>query len=616
MQISLKAVPVLACLLLICTVPKTVQAQNADIQLDVSDRILNFHSEITIDKNGKITVREHIRVYNGDGENTPGFINGKSVYYNNDIQRGIVRDFPTRYEDTSGYWIQTGFDVERVTKNGENEKFEIDELDNGKRLRIGSEDVVLAPGVYNYLIEYETKRQLIFHADKDELYWNVNGNGWVFSVDTISCTIRFPEGASIREFACYTGPVGSTASDCNARKTNENEISFTSTKNFVAYEGMTVAVSIEKGVLVAPGALQNFFAFLSANYIIPVLLLLLIFQFVYYLYVWYKKGRDPRKGIIYPQFSPPDGVTPADAGFILDRKFDSRLFAAALIDAAVKKKLAIEVVREGMIFKSNVYHFKQPGENLNGYDTTDEYGFGLSAIYGLKAEKGKYNSALRSCYTALQSALKDRYQVSSGKKNRKKGAFVLNRGYVIFGLAVLIAAAFLSIQFFTTHPSVRIGVICGIFVLLMLIIHLVFRNIMSAYTPEGRKLVDHLLGFKMYLAQAEQHVYDQLAPPEKTLDLFEKYLPYAIALEVENKWSEKFDDILQRALAEGYTPGYYHMRGGRMQHFNASEMSRNISSGLSDTVSSASTPPSSSSGGSSGRGSSGGGGGGGGGGGW
>jgi uncharacterized membrane protein len=150
----------------------------------------------------------------------------------------------------------------------------------------------------------------------------------------------------------------------------------------------------------------------------------------------------------------------------------------------------------------------------------------------------------------------------------------------------------------------------------MLIVHLVFRSIMSAYTKEGRQLVDHLLGFRMYLAQAEKHVYNQLAPPERTLELFEKYLPYAIALEVENEWSSKFDDIVAKAIAEGYTPGYYSVSGGRMHHFTASELSRGISSGLSSTVSSASTPPSSSRGGSSGGGRSGGGGGGGGGGGW
>jgi uncharacterized membrane protein YgcG len=606
-----------ASLLLYCCILCSYQAvAQLPVARDFSDRILRFHSDIDVAKDGTIHVRENIRVYNGDGENSAGFERSNSYYTNNDIQRGIVRDFPTRYQDTSGFWVETGFDVISVTRNNKEENYDEENLTNGTRLKVGSADVILPPGVHDYVIEYRTHRQLIFHETKNELYWNVNGNGWVFTVDTISCIIRFPEGAKILESACYTGVQGSISTDCISSMSAPNEILFRSTKKAEAYEGLTVAAAISKGIIEEPGPGKRFFAFLQSNYIIPLLTVLLLMQVIYYSYVWYRKGRDPKKGIIFPQFSPPDGVTPADAGFILEKKYDSKLFAAALIDCAVKKKLKIEVSREGLLFKSNVYQFKQPDSPVNGSTSSDEYGFLLSSIYGLKAEKGKYNSALRSCYTSLHTALKDRYQVRSGKKNRKKGAFVLNKGYTVIGFVMVVAAAFLSFQFFTTHPSNLIGVLSASFVAVMLIIHLVFRSIMSAYTKEGRQLVDHLLGFRMYLAQAEKHVYNQLAPPERTLELFEKYLPYAIALEVENEWSSKFDDIVAKAIAEGYTPGYYSVSGGRMHHFTASELSRGISSGLSSTVSSASTPPSSSRGGSSGGGRSGGGGGGGGGGGW
>ena len=583
---------------------------------DFSDRILRFHSDIVIKKNGNITVRENIRVFNGDGENTPGFDPRNSIYSNNDIQRGIVRDFPTRYEDSTGFWVETGFDVVRVLRNGKEENYITNNLTNGERLMIGNEDVILPTGVIDYVIEYRTRNQLIYHNDKDEFYWNVNGNGWVFTADTISCSIQFPDGAEIIEYACYTGEQGSTASHCEAIKKSAAQISFETTRRALSYEGLTVAVSVRKGILAYPGRTQKALTFLRANYIIPLLVFLLLFQLGYYFYVWNKRGRDPRKGIIYPQFSPPEGINAADAGYILDQKFNSKLFAAALIDCAVKKKLKIEVSREGLIFKSNVYQFSQPDTPVNGYNSGDEYGFSLSSIYGLKAEKGKYNSALRASFTSLQTALKNRHLVRAGKKSSRSGLFVLNKGYVVLGFIVVIAAAFLSFQFFVTHPSLRIAVLSAGFVIAILAVHLIFRSIMSAYTPEGRKVVDHLLGFKMYLAQAEGHIYDRLAPPEKTLDLFEKYLPFAIALGVENEWSQKFDDIIEKALAAGYNPGYYSVRNGQMHRFSAAEMSRSISSGLTSTVSSASTPPSSSRGGSSGGGSSGGGGGGGGGGGW
>jgi len=136
---------------------------------------------------------------------------------------------------------------------------------------------------------------------------------------------------------------------------------------------------------------------------------------------------------------------------------------------------------------------------------------------------------------------------------------------------------------------------------------------MRAYTKEGRKLTDEVLGFKLYLETAEQKRFDTLNPPGMTMQLFEKYLPYAIALDCENEWSAKFEHVIQQAIESGYQPVFYRMQGST---FNASSFTSGFSSGISSTIASASTPPSSSSGGSGGGGSSGGGGGGGGGGGW
>jgi uncharacterized membrane protein YgcG len=575
---------------------------------DFSDRILHFHSDITVKQNGRIIVREEIRIFNGSGNSTKGYDNF-STYSNDDIKRGIVRDIPTLYKDTSGFWTERGFSVKQVLKNGEKEPYKKQKLNNGHRLMIGRENEYLADGIYDYIIEYETDRQIIFTPEKDELYWNVNGNGWVFTADTVSCLIHFPDKATIGDYTCYTGPMGSPASECKAKKISANEISFINTRKFDSYEGLTVAVAIQKGIIEVPSSSANFLAFIRANYIIPLLIAILIFFITYYFVVWYKNGRDPRKGVIYPQLSPPPGIDAAEAGYILTQKYGSQLFAAALVECAVKKQLNIEVSREGMIFKSNAYTFTRPS---NATSVNGDLGFSISSLYGQKAVKGKYNSTLRSAYTALHNDLKSKFLKRRGRKNKDEAMFVLNRGYVIFAVIVVIASIFATIKFLTERPSLKIGIFCAVVLALLVITHLVFRSIMTAYTPKGRQIVDHLLGFKMYLQQAEQRFYNQLTPPEKTLDLFEKYLPFAIALGVENEWAEKFDTIIATAMAAGYQPSYYNF-AGHSGGFNVSDFSRGISSGLSSTISSASTPPSSSS---SGGGSSGGGGGGGGGGGW
>jgi uncharacterized membrane protein len=126
--------------------------------------------------------------------------------------------------------------------------------------------------------------------------------------------------------------------------------------------------------------------------------------------------------------------------------------------------------------------------------------------------------------------------------------------------------------------------------------------------------MDEIEGFKLYLSVAEQERLSILNPPDKTPELFERYLPYALALDVENEWSEQFADVLAAAAGGGgYQPAWY--SGTSWSRMGASTMASNLGNSFAGAISSASSPPGSSFG-SGGGGSSGGGGGGGGGGGW
>ena len=137
---------------------------------------------------------------------------------------------------------------------------------------------------------------------------------------------------------------------------------------------------------------------------------------------------------------------------------------------------------------------------------------------------------------------------------------------------------------------------------------------MSAPTLEGRTVLDHVAGFKQYLSITERDRLDRMTPPADTPEIFEKYLPYAIALDVENRWAERFAGVLAAAAASGQQ-GFAWYSGSSNPWDNPTGVADSVGSSLSNTISSASTAPGSSSG-SGGGGSSGGGGGGGGGGGW
>lgn len=175
------------------------------------------------------------------------------------------------------------------------------------------------------------------------------------------------------------------------------------------------------------------------------------------------------------------------------------------------------------------------------------------------------------------------------------------------GIWLLIMAVLFMLQGEITWPE--------IFSLFGLVVtNLVFYHLMKSATLTGREIQDEIEGFRMYLSLGEKEMLEFATPPEKTPELFEKYLPYAIALDVENKWAEKFTDIMAQAAMEKENNQYNRWySGNRWNNYSLTHFSSSLTDSLSSSIASASTPPGSDSGG---GGFSGGGGGGGGGGGW
>lgn len=156
----------------------------------------------------------------------------------------------------------------------------------------------------------------------------------------------------------------------------------------------------------------------------------------------------------------------------------------------------------------------------------------------------------------------------------------------------------------------------ALILIVLVLINFLFHHLLKAPTHSGRVLLDQIEGFRMFLAAVEKDRNKALITPTPTPDLFEKFLPYAMALNVEKVWSEKFANVLAQASKAGatpYTPGWY--SGPNWDPLNTSAFATAMGSSFSSAVASSATAPGSSSGG-GGGGSSGGGGGGGGGGGW
>ncbi|MBM4274382.1 MAG: DUF2207 domain-containing protein [Deltaproteobacteria bacterium] len=604
------------------------------------ERILDFHSRIVVHPDATMTVTETIKVKSAGQE----------------IRRGIIRDFPTTYKDRLGNTVKVDFKVEQVWRDGKPEPYHIEDVTNGVKIRIGQKDVFLRPNVYTYVITYHTGRQLGYFQDFDELYWNVTGTGWTFAMDRAGATVALPPGAKILQHAAYTGPQGAKGKDFSVSYDREGRIVFITTRGLGPREGLTIAVAWPKGLVHQPSGQEKMGHFLKDNLSAAVALIWLGVLLCFYLFTWVQVGKDPAKGVIIPLFTPPKGFSPPSVRYLNRMGFDNKAMAAAVVDMAVKGYLTIEENDGEFTLRQ-----KQGGKGdlSSGEIRVSSHLFSSSDTLVLQDSN---HAQIKGVLKALQEAL---------KKELNKVYFNTNSGYFISGLVLTLiglgaialtsadkfAAGFsalwltvwtvavyaLGVNAIRRWQSGRIlsalgatlfflpffaGEIVGLAFLtfaislvpacllaLMVVLDGLFYHLLKAPTLQGRKIMDQIEGFKLYLSVAEKERLEVLHPPEKTPELFEKYLPYALALDVENEWSQQFADVLARAQVDGraYSPSWY--SGGSWDHFGSSGFASSLGDSFSGAIASSSSPPGSDSG-SGGGGSSGGGGGGGGGSGW
>ncbi len=541
------------------------------------ERILAYRSDIQIDSDGAMTVTETIRV-RAEGVN---------------IRRGLYREFPTQYSDRLGNVYLVGFRVVGLTRDGRSEPWDAYPDRNGMRVDFGSDEFLRVPAEYEYALTYRTNRQLGFFADHDELYWNVTGNGWTFAIDEASAAVRLPVHVPRADLAMegYTGAAQATGQNYTVALA-DRQGTIRTTVSLRPREGLTLVFSWPKGIVTQPTRAQEAGYVLRDNRSVLVAALTLIAAFAWLFSAWRKVGRDPEAGVIFPHYDPPEGCSPGAARYVSRFGYDSEALTAALINLAVQGYVHITNDKKKYLLT------RRPSTLPLSADEQEL----LEALFG-ERQALLLDNVNHAVVSAAQSAH------ARVLKQANKGRYFLNNtGYVLPSLMGTIVMILLAggLGLVPLAVFMFIGIV---------IMHIVFGFLLRAPTKEGRQLLDMLEGFKLYLDVAEKDEMNLRNPPQLTPELFERYLPFAVALGVEQAWAKRFERALaslQGADANmAYHPIWYtgHFNPGRMHDFT-----RDVGNGFNSAISSASMAPGSSSG-SGGGGFSGGGGGGGGGGG-
>jgi uncharacterized membrane protein len=480
--------------------------------------VKDFNEQVTVHADGTVEVTEIIDLR-------------FSGHYN-----GINRTIPVEYDTAQGLNYTLFLEPLSIT-DGDGHALKYEQKRQGRYLNFKIFIPNAEDASRTVMIRYRLLDALRFFENHDELYWNVTGDQWDVPIESSSAHIELPSGTTGMRAIAYTGVFGSHAQDAHV-EIQGNTVHIQSNHRLGYHEGLTAVVGWDKGFVKQPGAQALLGMFLRSNW--P--LILPVAAFFLMLWIWWTRGRDPEHDAVTVQYEPPDKLTPGECGTLVENEAAMRDITATLVDLAVKGYMTIEQADESHLLglthsKEYIFHLKQPPAQWAAARPHEREM--LSAVFDDGASTDVKLSDLQNHFYTHLPAIRDRifdalmadgYYLHRPDTVRQAyfGAGIVI-GTLLFVCGGTLGAATGVANLTWTIAGVATGaVIC------------IFGWFMPARTRAGARTHALVLGFENFLGRVEA---DRIERLEKTPELFEKFLPYAMALHVEKKWVQAFAGI-------------------------------------------------------------------------
>ncbi|RYM33337.1 DUF2207 domain-containing protein [Brumimicrobium glaciale] len=492
------------------------------------EKIYSFHSDIQIQADGSVLVTEKIDV----------------LSLGREIRKGIYRDIPLNFRLPEGK-IRQVLTVKSAKKSGSPATFRTENINGGIRIYIGSKDTRLINGKHSYEISYQLDRTVFCNEIDCQVMWNVNGNHWGMSIDTLTATIRTPENTEILEFDGWKGKYGE-----NIERNFESKSLSAGKQVFMTSElkpgnNLTIMVTFDKEVMSEVPFPTQMIYFFRDNSLILLTVFGLLISFLVNLVLWLKHGKDPKQGTIIPQFYPPNDWSPAEVLFLMNEgKEDDNMFAAQLLQLAVKGHIKIE--KKGSK-REDSFAISIADKSSKKQKLTElEKGF-LDKLLGTEESttiSKEYNAKVASAHGYLVTEIEKKQAGLYFNKNIK----LIFPQYIFPVLTIVGMAIAYNIY---EGPVWLIPIVA----MLMMIMNIIFLRLFYQPTKEGRKMLDHILGLERFIKYADELRINAINKPDMNFDYFEKNLPYAIAFGKADEWGKKFQ--AQEIEAQYKSSNYY-----------------------------------------------------------
>ena len=466
-------------------------------------------------------------------------------------------------------------------------------------LRIGNPDARVT-GLHSYEIRYTVSRGLLFFEEHDELYWNVTGFGWEVPMDRVAATVYLIDEVDDRvQRACFTGRFGSVERRCSMRS-GLASIEFLANRTLRAGENLSIVLGLPKGIIREPTESELFWSRLR-DYL-SVWLLLPLATLMGMTWLWRSRGRDPTvKDAIDVRYEPPEGLSPAEVGTVIDESVDMVDITSTILDLAVRGHLRIEEIEaDGFLFlKKKDYALIRlgGGDALRAHeDLLMSKLFASGGRVEISELKNKFHEHLPGIRDSIYA------EVSRDGGYFPTAPDSVRTMWALIGGGVLIVAGFVLAATEQVLPPASVA-LSGAVVL-------AFSRFMPRRTRKGRRAYEEILGFKEFIERVDRDRLERMGT--RTVQSFEQILPYAVVLGVADEWANAFGDLYTEPPSWYSSPSY---SGGFHPTIFVSDVGSSLDS-IGNTMASAPSSSGSGSSGFGGGGFSGGGFGGGGGGSW
>ena len=496
------------------------------------ETIRSFAADVFVQDDGNLSVVERIRYDFGTAQ-----------------KHGIFREIPLRGGEGFGDAHSIAITVDEVTDERGVPRTWKDERGGGRvHVRIGDADRTVT-GLHEYRIRYRVKRAIGFSAERVELAWNVTGNEWKVPIEHAEARVYLPEGAIGKTHArCFSGVYGSRASDCVV--TDDG-----STIGFAAdalgpTAGLTAVVVFPKGLLPEPSRFQRWVDWAVEQgglwLLAPVATFLLCFH------LWRTRGADPGGGESVPvRYEPPEGLSPAEVGTLLDESADLADLSATLLDLAVRGYLDIQEVESSrfLFLSSKDYVLRkkrEADERLRGHERAFHGAlFAGRDVVRISSLRQKFHQEVETIRGLVYDQLSGAGGCFRSSPERVRGH------WRAAALGVAVAAVVAGGAAVVPPLAVGCLVACAGTVFL-------FAPAMPSRTRRGRKLYLEILGYREFLLRVDRDRLERLGG--RTTDRFEQGLAYALVLGAADRWADAFADLYAKPpdwyRSEGYGRGF------------------------------------------------------------